>query len=194
MNLPQYPVFVALSVALLIPSAPAAERAPDVWARSVLHEDGSRTEASRDANAQVIESKTFDKSGKMIMRRVIQTDGKGIPRQGVIFDGNDKPVYKLSLAYDEIDRLSETSLFTASGEPVTKVLHRYGADGDEIAPSVQHFANLATPKPGEILPAAAMAAPGDTEAVLAGPAAPESPEGDADDKKRGIFKFFKKKK
>ena len=194
MNIPQFSFIVALSVALLVTPSQAAERTPDVWARSIHHGDGSRTDSMRDANAQVIESKTFDKSGKMVMKRVLQADTKGIPQQGYIYDESEKPVYKLSFDYDEIGRLSKSSLFTPSGEPITRVEHRYDSEGNEIAPNVKHFAGQPATQPGQILPSAAMAAPGSNEPVLAGSAAPEKEAAKPAEKKRGFFKFFKKNK
>jgi hypothetical protein len=172
--------------------AEGAERTPDVWARAVHHEDGSRTESVRDVDGQLIEAKTFDKNDQLLMKRVLQTDTKGVPKRGFVFDRKEKLVYRLAFEYDEIGRAKITTLSDPTGKVLTKVQHNYDGEGRALTPTVQTVAPT-TQLAGQIRQGAAMAQPGSTEAVLeVAPPVANQPEAPAK-KKKGLFKFFKKK-
>ncbi len=187
------PVLVALFLALGL-CAQAAERVPDVWARTVHHEDGTRTESVRDVDAQLIEAMSYDKNDQLVMKRVFQTDAKGVPRRGFVFDGKEKLVYRIAFEYDEIGREKVTTLSDPSGSVLTKVRHHYDSKGKALTPTVQTFAPT-TQQEDKIRQGAAMARPGSTEAVMeAVEAATSTEEAPAEKKKKkGLFRFFKKK-
>lgn len=184
------------SATMILAGAPAAlaiNPSADVWARTVMHADGSRTVAKKDTNSRIVEAMTYDKSDTLIMKRIFQMDSKGNSRRGFIFDGDNNLVYRLGFVYDEIDRLKETVLYDLKGEVVTRQAHAYDVQGREMKPKTHHVGG-ATPVAGQIRPEAAIAAPGSDEPVLqATNETVQTSETTTEPAKKKRFFFFKRK-
>ncbi len=182
-----------LAAALLFSAvAPAGAAPANVWVRTILHADGSRTVSKKDTGSRVIEQMTYGINDVLIMKRIVQLDERGKSRRGFIFDGEHNLIYKIGYFYDEIDRLKEEVLYNTNEVVVRRVIHSYDAKGNPLTPKAFNFNDAAPAVAARALtPEAALAG---AEQSAAGaqmrgtmPAAPEQP------KKKKRFRLFRRK-
>jgi hypothetical protein len=115
--------------------SPAAARTPvDIWSRTILHPDGSRTVSKKDLEAQVINQETFNPSGTLVMKRVYQLNAAGKEQRGFVFDGYNQLIYRIGYIYDEIDRLKEELLYNMVGQVVRRQIYEYNRVGQLVRP------------------------------------------------------------
>ena len=164
----------------------------DIWSRTILHPDGSRTISKKDTNAQVINQETLNATGQLIMKRVYQLDAEGKEQRGFVFDSNNQLIYRIGFFYDEIGRLKEEALYNTLGVVVRRQIYEYDRVGNLIRP-VKAFTFEGAIPANAVSPDRALMSAEEMSRPAGGG---RSGETSAKEKKPGIFKriFGKKDK
>ncbi|MEM7384003.1 MAG: hypothetical protein AAF514_03580 [Verrucomicrobiota bacterium] len=126
--------FIAFTLlfSLLTPSA----QADRIWARTILHPDGTRTESWRNSNKRLLEQHTYDKRNTLVMRRLFQLNAAGKAQSGVVFDGKANPLFFIEYNFDQLSRLSMEKIFNRSRKLVRKLSYAYDANGKRTQKAV----------------------------------------------------------
>ena len=188
---------VLSAVVFLVLSPVHAQQAMDVWARTVLHADGSRTVSKKDSKSRIIEERTYTGDDFLLMKRLYQIDEKGNSQRGFVFDNNNNMIYRIAYAYDEIDRLREEVLYNMNGQVVRRQIYDYDHQGKPMRPKAFTFVEaIPGNAPTSMQPAAVMEKASRSGSNLAPQEAGSGNSARADEgkekKKRFLF-FFKRK-
>jgi hypothetical protein len=178
-------------------------------AKKVLHADGTITESVSDVEKGELRESTFDARGVLLSKRVVLLNDRGLPVQGMIYGGSDELVGSVKFAYDDLGRLlEEISLnaqgqvfrrkiqsYDASGKPLPTKIVDYSQNAPKIATNTINFTNRApSPNQGAAPAPAAGGAPKQPgEAPQIQKVSPRGSSAKPEEKKRGLFDFFKKK-
>lgn len=96
----------------LIGELAAAPSGAPALSRIFLHRDGNRTETEKNSNAAEWHESTYNKDNILISYRVYNTDPKGRPRTGLIYDGKKTLLAKIAYGYHpQTDQLIEEQIF-----------------------------------------------------------------------------------
>ncbi|MEM7144168.1 MAG: hypothetical protein AAF591_03470 [Verrucomicrobiota bacterium] len=165
----------------------------DIWSRTILHPDGSRTISKKDTNAQVINQETLNATGQLIMKRVYQLDAEGKEQRGFVFDSRNQLIYRIGFFYDEIGRLKEEALYNTLGVVVRRQIYEYDRVGNLIRP-VKAFTFEGAIPANAVSPDRALMSAEEMSRAAAGGRSGETSS--SKEKKPGIFKriFGKKDK
>jgi hypothetical protein len=178
-------------------------------AKKVLHPDGTCSESVSDVEKGELRESTFDARGVLLTKRIVLLNERGLPVQGMIYDGKDDLVGSVRFAYDDLGRMQEEiSLnaqgqvfrrkiqgYDASGKPLTTKIVDYSQNAPKISAGSINFTNKVPTQGG---------APGSTATPTAMPQGPKQPgqaapvqsvsprKATEEKKKRGVFDFLKK--
>lgn len=166
----------------------------DIWSRTILHPDGSRTVSKKDTNAKVINQETLNASGQLVMKRVYQLDAEGKEQRGFVFDGSNQLIYRIGFFYDEIGRLKEEALYNTLGQVVRRQIYEYDRVGNLKRP-VKAFSFAGAVPANSVSPDRALMSAEEMNRVAVGGGSGTA-AGGKEEKKRGFFKrlFGKKDK
>jgi hypothetical protein len=181
-----------------------------VKGKTIIHNDGTRTESVSDPNTRQLEQRTLDANNILILRRLYQLNERSLPVMGNIYDGAGNLQARSQSFFDAFGRLQEERVSNLQGEVFQQILHEYDSKGDAKQPKVINYkVNSPTMRPALLdftqyqrpetdTPATtsgAVRAPVDLDQKATSPATstpttappPEEP-------KKGFFnRFFKKK-
>jgi len=113
-------------------------------ARTVYHQDGTRTESVKNPETREFSESVYDARGVVISRRLYLLNERGQVVQGNIYDGAGNLVARSQSFFDEFGRPKEDRLVNLQGEVFQQTIHEYGADGKAKKPKVVNF-NVNTP-------------------------------------------------
>jgi len=133
MNTTRVAAFCLLS-AVLSTAAPAAQRVReyregDVWVRTVLHDNGTRTVSKKDINTKQMEKKVLNAEDVLVARSIFQIDSEGNFQRGQIFNGRGQLMYVSEFIYDDYGRLMEERVSDGNRRPVRRLVYKYDAFG-----------------------------------------------------------------
>ena len=179
--------------------------------KKVLHPDGTTTESVSDVEKGELRESTFDARGVLLTKRIVLLNERGLPVQGMIYDGRDALVGSVRFAYDDLGRMQEEiSLnaqgqvfrrkiqgYDASGKPLTTKIVDYNQNAPQVSAGSINFTNkVPNPNQGGTAGAAGNAEaqgpkqPGQATAVQS--VSPHSKPKTEEKKKKGLFDFLKK--
>jgi hypothetical protein len=96
----------------------------DVWSRTILHLDGTRTDSKKDIEKNCITEETYEMVGErsiMIAKRIFALDSKARLRWGQIFDGKGTSLGHVEYGYDKYDRINEQRVFDRKGRMISQL-------------------------------------------------------------------------
>jgi hypothetical protein len=180
-------------------------------AKKVLHQDGTMTESVSDVEKGELRESTFDARGVLLTKRIVLLNERGLPVQGMIYDGRDALVGSVRFAYDDLGRMQEEiSLnaqgqvfrrkiqgYDASGKPLTTKIVDYNQNAPQVSSGSINFTNK-VPNPnqgGTAAPAVNAEPQGPKQPGQAAPVqsvSPRSKPKTEEKKKKGLFDFLKK--
>lgn len=82
---------------------------------SRINADGAQTDTQKDLENRTSETRTYDKAHKLLQRVAFSLDDQGRETEGVICDGKDKVLGRVSLKYNLQGHLSEQIEKDAAG-------------------------------------------------------------------------------
>lgn len=159
------PALCALVSAALVTGADAQrwQRSTDnegVYSRTVIHPDETRTLDKRDINNKILEKRTLDKNGVLLMKSLFELNADQKPINGLVYDGRNRLLYRSEFVYDGSDRLREERIFQPDGTPVRRLIYKpdrtgrmqpafaYSyVDGKEVSSAEGDYANYSTNSP-----------------------------------------------
>ena len=112
------PFFLGVSLCL-------AQQSGTTRAKTVMHEDGSRTETVTNAEARTCEATERDASGNIRQRTLYQLDADGQPEAGIVYDGKGTILYKMKIKKDAQNRVTEQTDYTAKDAFVRRLVFSY---------------------------------------------------------------------
>ena len=195
-----------LALGVLISPASGRNRNSHVWARTVLHADGSQSKISYDKNTKLHEEETYSVSGVLQMKRVYTMNRHGKPATGKVLDARGNLLLNLHFRFDATERPLEMLALTPDGHLARRVIYKYDPAGKELTPLVLNYkvpsssrtrSPMMTPNTDtQALIDKAMAAPHSVNETNARPAQqpPRARPVAAKKKRKGLFSIFKKKK
>lgn len=166
-----------------------------VNARTVYHQDGTRTDSLRDPSTRELTEVTYNANKVVISRRLYLMNERGQVTHGSIFDGAGNMVARAQVFFDEFGRTKEDRLVNLQGEVFQRTIHEYGPDGKPLKPKVINLGvNAPNMKPAMIDFTQGNPAPGSAAPAGTPPVAPPPPP-PADEKPKPSFfkKLFQKK-
>jgi len=114
-----------------------------VFSRTILHPDtdgkgGTRTEDKRDINSKILEKRTLDNRGVLLMKSLFELNASGNPVNGLVYDGRNNLLYRSEFVYDGADKLREERIFDPSGRPVRRLIYKPDPQTGEMRPAYAH--------------------------------------------------------
>jgi len=118
-------------------------RDADLWARAIIHADGSYTETKKDdANAQMLTQRTLSANGVLLQERTIMADDSGFPSEVLIKDAAGNFKYRGVLVYDRNGRFMEEQLYNMNNQLLRRKIQEYGPKGEPKLRVVEYVKNL----------------------------------------------------
>ena len=122
-------------------AAPGADRADMIIAQMLVGKEGARTDIIRNPQARTLEVRTLDFEGVIVRRDVFRTNPAGEPIACQVFDRNGNLVYRIRYAFDKFGRKTEEGTYNKAGKMVRRAVFSYDANGKQLPPRVQSFAD-----------------------------------------------------
>jgi hypothetical protein len=122
-------VTVALAALCCIPGAQAQQDTASIKVTTRLNADGTRTDTQKNLEERISDSRTMDKSGKLIRRVVFRLDDMGRETEGTIYNAKGQPVSLVSFRYDATGQMSEEIDKTAAGVVIRRTVFVRDAQG-----------------------------------------------------------------
>jgi hypothetical protein len=101
-----------------------------IYSRTIIHPDESRTQDKRDINNKILEKRTLDKNGVLLMKSLFQLNASGKAINGLVYDGRNRLLYRSEFVYDSADRLQEERIFEPDGTPVRRLVYKADSSGN----------------------------------------------------------------
>lgn len=106
-------------------------RDADLWARAIIHADGTYTETKKDeSNPQMLTQQTLSANGVLLQERVIMADDEGYPSEVMIKDAAGNFKYRGVLLYDRSGRFMEEQLYNMHNQLLRRKIQEYGPKGE----------------------------------------------------------------
>ena len=115
----------ALCIGLLSLWLGIAQGADTIRAKTVIHEDGTRTDTVTNAEARTSEAIQRDSSGKILQRVLYRLDASGQPDAGIVYDPKGRILYKMKIKRDAQNRVTEQIDYTAKDAFVRRMVFSY---------------------------------------------------------------------
>lgn len=131
--------FLAICLTLTVHGTVFAQANNIVSGKTILHNDGTRTESVSDPNTGELEQKTFDANGVLILRRLYRLNERGLPVMGNIYDGAGNLVARSQSYFDAFGRLMEERMSNLQGEVFQQIVHEYDSKGTAQKPKVINY-------------------------------------------------------
>lgn len=140
-----------------------------VKGKTIIHNDGTRTESVSDPNTRQLEQRTFDGNNVLILRRLYSLNDRSLPVMGNIYDGAGNLQARSQSFFDAFGRLQEERVSNLQGEVFQQILHEYDSKGDAKQPKVINYkVNSPTMRPALLDLTSYQRAPEETPATSSG--------------------------
>ncbi len=177
------PAILAVCLPAIVVSAQGANPAGSmINARTVYHDDGTRSESIKDPLTRMFEEKTFNANGVLISRTVYQMNEQGQVTMGMMYDGRGTLQARSMTYFDEYGRIKESRMSNMQGEVFQQTIHEYEPGGKAKRPKVINY-NVKSPtmRPQMIdftqsMPPPDTRQPAGAQAQGTRPAQPQEPE------------------
>ncbi len=167
-------IFSAFFALCLLPAAlpGQAANAGSIRARTVYHQDGTRTESVSDPAIRELNEVTYNSGNVVVVRKRYLLNERGQPVQGLIYDGSGALKARMQMTFDAFGREQEERLLNLQGETFQQTIYEYGPDGKPKKPKVINY-NVSAPsmRPQMIDFTKTMPPPGTAPAAAQRPAA-----------------------
>ena len=133
---------LALVLAVFCGTHAAAESrfaTPKVEARTVLHDDNTKTESVRDQNRHQLTETVYNSNKVVIGKKTFLLNANGDPIQGVIKDGADHIIANVQFFFDDLGRVIEERCSNTQGEVFQRTIHRYDVNGKALPPLAYNY-------------------------------------------------------
>lgn len=100
-----------------------------IRAKTVIHEDGTRTETVTNSQARTSESTQKDSSGKILQRVLYRLDANDQPDAGIVYDPKGRILYKMKIKRDAQNRVTEQIDYSAKDAFVQRMVFSYDSLG-----------------------------------------------------------------
>lgn len=131
--------FFAIFFLMAAKSALAQGDTNVVRGKTIIHNDGTRTESISDPNTRQLEQRTFDANEVLILRRLYQLNERSLPVMGNIYDGAGNLQARSQSFFDAFGRLQEERVSNLQGEVFQQILHEYDTKGEAKQPKVINY-------------------------------------------------------
>jgi len=120
-----------LLLLLLLGSGPLlSAQESTVRTRSLIHPDGSHTDATMDFEARTMEEKTYSVDNHLLRHVTYTLDENHQPVASVVYDLQGQPLYKATYEQDvALNRVKEEHRFTMEGQFIEKLIFYYNPQG-----------------------------------------------------------------
>ena len=107
--------------------------------RTIIHEDGSRTVSSQNADSRELVEFIYDVRQIVVQKKRFLLDDLARPIQGVIFDGHGDLKARVEFGFDTLGRMVEERTYDAKGRVVRRIIYTYNALGVRSQPMAFNF-------------------------------------------------------
>lgn len=115
-----------------------------IYAKGIMHEDGTRTDSVKDIQKRETSETTFDARGVVIAKKIFMLNENGDPIQGIIYDGAGNLVARAQFFFDTLGRITEERCLNAQGEIFRRVIRQYDPSGKPLPAKAFDF-NVKSP-------------------------------------------------
>lgn len=150
-------VLVAVACLICVTAFPIAEtgaRGGDqerIRARTILHDDGSKTYSRLDRNKHELGETVFDTREVLVLYKQFRLDNQDRPLVGAIYDGGRNLVARIEYGYDNFGRMLEERMFNPRGQVIRRVLYVYDGAGNRTVRAIDYDPRQQAP-PRELRP------------------------------------------
>lgn len=109
---------------------------PQVAARTMLNQDGTRTDSVKDLLKHELTETVYDARGVVIAKKKFLLGENGDPTQGAIYDGADNVIARVQFFFDDLGRVIEERCSNTQGEVFQRVIRQYDVSGKPLQPQV----------------------------------------------------------
>lgn len=126
---------LCLSMAVVSASNVKEYKQGDVWVRTVIHDDGSRTVSMKDEKVKEIIKRTYAAPREgvdgdlLVCESRFEINAKGDYVRGQVKDRQGNLTFVSEFMYDDFDRLLEERITDARGVPVRRLIYKYDQFG-----------------------------------------------------------------
>ena len=106
----------------------------EVYSRTFLRPDKSRTVSIRDDNKMRKELRTYNRRGVLIWKGVYRLDKYGRHRSAEIFDAQNKLLFKAAYGFDRKGRLRQERFYSGKGTLMRLIDYPYDRYGKKLKP------------------------------------------------------------
>lgn len=103
-----------------------------IYAKGILHEDGTRTDSVKDIQKRETAETTYDSRNVVIAKKVFMLNENGDPIQGIIYDGAGNLIARALFFFDDLGRITEERCVNAQGEIFRRVIRQYDPSGKPL--------------------------------------------------------------
>ena len=119
----------------------ANDRNDRIIAQMLVGREGARTDIISNPQARTLEVRTLDSEGVIVRKDLFRTNATGEPMACQVFDRNGNLVYRIRYAFDKFGRKTEEGTYNKAGKMVRRAVYSYDANGKQLPPRVQTFAD-----------------------------------------------------
>lgn len=133
------PLMTGIAIFLVLSSIGALLANPLVVAKTILHDNGFKTESVRNPGTKVLEEKTYNRKNILIARKVFELDSEGRALRGLVFDTKKKLIGRIQFGFDEFGRMEEERTWNAHNKLIKRLIYRYDKEGKRSRPMAFHY-------------------------------------------------------
>lgn len=136
-----------LAAAVLFGSGPLQAqqiKTTQIYAKGILHDDGTRTDSVKDIQKRETAETTYDSRNVVIAKKVFMLNENGDPIQGIIYDGAGNLIARVQFFFDDLGRITEERCLNPQGEIFRRVIRQYDPSGKPLPPKAFDF-NVKSP-------------------------------------------------
>lgn len=111
-----------------------------IYAKGILHEDGTRTDSIKDVQKRETSETTYNANNVVIAKKVFILNENGDPLQGIIYDGAGNLIARAQFFFDSLGRITEERCINPQGEIFRRVIRQYDASGKALPTRAFDFA------------------------------------------------------
>ncbi len=136
-----------LAAAVLLGNGPLQAqqiKTTQIYAKGIMHEDGTRTDSVKDIQKRETAETTFDSRGVVIAKKAFMLNENGDPIQGIIYDGAGNLIARVQFFFDTLGRITEERCLNPQGEIFRRVIRQYDPSGNPLPAKAFDF-NVKSP-------------------------------------------------
>lgn len=121
--------FWTLLCCLFVASVHAQNSGGGIKVTAVMHEDGTKTVTTTDADQRTSQSVDYGPREKVIKKVIYKLNANNVPESGVVYSPNGQIAFKAAYKRDASNRVTEETDYAPNGTMIRRFVYEYSATG-----------------------------------------------------------------